>query len=51
MAWETLLLEKKENIGIITLNRPEKMNTMTPLFIKEYNQVLDEVAANREFGW
>lgn len=48
MAWETLLLEKKENIGIITLNRPEKMNTMTPLFIKEYNQVLDEVAADRE---
>ncbi|HHV08412.1 MAG TPA: enoyl-CoA hydratase/isomerase family protein [Firmicutes bacterium] len=48
MAWETLLLEKKGNIGIITLNRPDKMNTMTPLFIKEYNEVLDKVSLDPE---
>ena len=24
------------------------MNTMTPLFIKEYNEVLDKVAADQE---
>ena len=48
MAWETLLLEKEDNIGVITLNRPDKMNTMTPLFIKEYNEVLDQVTADNE---
>ncbi len=48
MTWETLLFEKTDNIGIITLNRPEKMNTMTPQFLKEFDEVIDLVAEDPE---
>lgn len=48
MSWETLLLEKVDGIGIITLNRSDKMNTMTPLFLKEFDEVIDAVADDPE---
>ncbi|MGI6604974.1 MAG: enoyl-CoA hydratase/isomerase family protein [bacterium] len=48
MAWETFVLEKKGNVGVITLNRPEKMNTMTTKFISEFNEVLDNVSQDPE---
>ena len=34
MTYETIILEKKENIATITLNRPEKLNALTPLFAR-----------------
>ncbi|MDH7578243.1 MAG: enoyl-CoA hydratase/isomerase family protein [Bacillota bacterium] len=48
MAWETLLFEKVDEIGVITLNRPDKMNTMTPQFLKEYEEVVTAVADDPE---
>jgi len=48
MAYETFLFEKVDGIGIITLNRPDKMNTMTPQFIKEYDEVVDAIADDSE---
>lgn len=48
MAYETILSEKIDGVGVITLNRPDKMNTMTPKFVEEYDQVVDEMAADKE---
>ncbi len=41
--YETLIYEKKENIGILTLNRPEKMNAISQELTKELGQLLGEI--------
>lgn len=42
MAYETLLLERREKVGFITLNRPKQLNTFTTLLASELNNALDE---------
>ncbi len=46
MAYETILYEKVGAVGVITLDRPDRMNTITPKFIDEYDQAVDRVAAD-----
>jgi 2-(1,2-epoxy-1,2-dihydrophenyl)acetyl-CoA isomerase len=48
MVWETILFEKTDKIGIITLNRPDKLNTFTPQFLKEFDEVVNTVADDPE---
>lgn len=43
MSYNTVLLEKNEHIGIITLNRPKVMNTFSTEMAKEVNQALIEL--------
>lgn len=38
--YETMIYEKNDKIGVITLNRPDKMNTMTPKFLKDFDELL-----------
>ena len=51
MTYETLLLEKQDGVGIITLNRPERLNAISRTLGAEMNQALtrfeddDEVKA------
>jgi enoyl-CoA hydratase/carnithine racemase len=40
MAYTNVLLEKQDLIGLITLNRPEEMNTFTVPFARELNDAL-----------
>ncbi|MBW2136889.1 MAG: enoyl-CoA hydratase/isomerase family protein [Deltaproteobacteria bacterium] len=40
MDYKTVLVERKGPIGIITLNRPEKMNTFTTELAKRLNEAL-----------
>lgn len=42
MTYETLIVEKMENIAVITLNRPDAMNTMTSWF---FSEMLDAITA------
>ena len=43
MEYKTLLYEKKERIGIITINRPKRMNALNSTVLEEFNQVLSEI--------
>lgn len=48
MAYQTLLMETKENVLHITLNRAEKMNALNLQLISELDQVFDEVYADND---
>ena len=43
MAYETILVEKKDTTMIITLNRPEKLNAINTRMLQEITQVLAEL--------
>ena len=43
MAWQTILLEKNNGVGLITLNRPQALNALNTELISEINQALDQL--------
>ena len=43
MPFTNLLVEKAELIGTLTLNRPEKLNAMTPQLIAEFGEALAQI--------
>jgi enoyl-CoA hydratase len=46
-TYETLLLERKGKIGIITFNRPEALNALNRQAFLELSLILDEVAEDK----
>ena len=48
MAFETILLEKKEQVGLITLNRPQKFNTFNTQMAEELNTALRQLDEDAE---
>jgi len=48
MAFETILIEKKNQVGIITLNRPEKFNTFSTQMAEELNGALTQLDKDTE---
>ena len=48
MALTNILLDKHELIGTLTLNRPEKLNAMTPTLIAEMGEALTEIEKDPE---
>lgn len=48
MSWEYILLDKRDRVATITLNRPEKMNAFAGLMRQEIVAALDDAAADRE---
>jgi len=43
MAYETIKVEYSNNIGVITLNRPERLNPMSLIMVRELMQACDKV--------
>ena len=43
MSHKNVVVEKRDHFGIITLNRPEEMNTFTVPFARELNRALLEM--------
>lgn len=43
MVFETLLLEKKDGVAVVTLNRPKKRNAMSPQLHADMTRMLDEL--------
>jgi len=48
MSWEYILLDKRDSVATITLNRPERMNAFAGLMRQEIVAALDDAAADRE---
>ena len=50
MQWQTILLEKRNGVGVITLNRPKALNALNSELISEVNQALDQLERDAEIG-
>jgi enoyl-CoA hydratase len=50
MQFETLLIEVRERVGLITLNRPQALNALNSQLIGELNQALDHLEADAGIG-
>jgi len=48
MPLQTILYEKKERIGYITLNRPERLNALNQVLMQELRTLLDEIEEDDE---
>ena len=48
MTYKTLLLEKQEGVGIITLNRPERLNALSRTLFMELDQALTQFEHDEE---
>jgi len=46
--YNTLIYEKKDTIGILTINRPEKMNALSTELTNELQQVLVEIEEDKD---
>ena len=47
---KTVLLDVKDGIGYITINRPEALNALSSQVLKDLNEVLDVVETSTEIG-
>ncbi|MGB0086900.1 MAG: enoyl-CoA hydratase [Rhodomicrobiaceae bacterium] len=50
MSFETIIAEKKNRVGIITLNRPQALNALNALLVGELNAALDDFEADDDIG-
>lgn len=50
MAYETILIDIREKVALITLNRPQALNALNAQLISELNQALDELDSDRNIG-
>jgi len=46
--YNTLIYEKKDFIGILTVNRPDKMNALSTELMTELKQALDEIEEDKD---
>ena len=50
MAYENILVEKYDNVAVITLNRPQALNALCTPLTEELVQALDEIEADDKIG-
>ena len=48
MAYETILFEMRGPVGLLTLNRPDKLNAINGKMVQEVNGLLDRVERDAE---
>ena len=48
MSWKTILLEKRDQVAVLTLNQPEKRNAMTMEMGLEFKSAIESVKQDRE---
>ena len=50
MGYEYILVEKKESVGLITLNRPKALNALCAGLIEDLGRALDDMEADDDIG-
>lgn len=50
MAYETVLVETRGKVGIVTLNRPKALNALSAELVRELGQALDAFEADSAIG-
>ena len=50
MDYETLIVEKRDNVGVITLNRPQALNALNAALLKELRHILASFATDDSIG-
>ena len=50
MAFDNIIVERRGNVGLITLNRPKALNALSGPLMDELAQALDELEADPEIG-
>lgn len=50
MDYETLLVEKRDEVGIITLNRPKALNALNSTVMKEMRHIMQAFSADDSIG-
>ncbi|UUS59093.1 MULTISPECIES: enoyl-CoA hydratase [unclassified Acinetobacter] len=50
MQFETILLEKNNGVGLITLNRPQALNALNSTLIQDLNLALDDLDRDSSIG-
>ncbi len=48
MKYQTIIIEKKDRVGLIVLNRPDHMNTFSTVLAQELNNALDELEQDKQ---
>lgn len=48
MEYQTVILELRDHVGVVTLNRPEELNTFSTQLATELNEALRELDKNRQ---
>ena len=50
MTYENIIVERKDRVGVITLNRPKALNALCAALIDELGQALDDLEADDGIG-
>ena len=50
MSYENIIVERKDAVGLVTLNRPEALNALCGALIKELNQALTDFETDDSIG-
>ena len=50
MSYETIIVETRGKVGLITLHRPQALNALNATLLREVNQALDGFDSNRRVG-
>ncbi len=50
MSYETLLIERRDRVALITLNRPQALNALNSTVMRELSQLLSELQADASVG-
>jgi enoyl-CoA hydratase len=48
--YETILVEKREEVGVITLNRPKALNALNSVLLKELRHILSSFSTDDSIG-